>query len=97
MNVPGGVFGEEKSMERSAAARSATGSVNVTVTGIADADDLAGGRRNVRNGACIGTAATLVATAPGNSSRRHSRSPPARTAALYARFHPPMPEACRTC
>jgi hypothetical protein len=68
VNVPAGVFGEEKAMARSAAARSATDLVNLTVTGIPTPTTSPGAGATLATVAAVGAAAPLVAATPGNSA-----------------------------
>ena len=98
LNVPAGVFGEEMSMARSAAARSTTGLVNVTVIGIATPTTSPAAGATFATVACIGTAAPLLATAPGN----RAVDTPTITASTYrsallkiSTLRYPTP--CRTC
>src|SRR5882757_7247824 len=64
VNVPAGVFGEEKPMARSAAARLETGPANVTVTGIATPTKAPAAGEMLATASCGGTAATPLPTPP---------------------------------
>ena len=86
--------GDEKSIDCSAAARSATGRAKVTVTGMPTPTTSPGAGAMFATERADGTAATPVPTDPVSRQRRQFPLPPARTAALYASFHPPMSGLC---
>src|SRR3954451_18830098 len=93
VNVPGGVFGEENPIDRSAAPRLATGPANVTVTGMATPTTSPAAGAILATVGWGGTAATPLPTAPASNIVDTPVTVSTYRSALR-KFHPPIRAAC---